>query len=354
MKIFFDVSTLDPDKITGVGVYMLQLLRQSALETENILKPVVKLSRWSRLSRIARDLPQKKCTVYPPWGHLFGHADFIFHGPDFKIPTFRCQKIVTIHDMIVFEKKYNEPRFYEKGMAQLTKTIESSPTAILVNSDFTRNEILKHFPNLRTPILRTHLGCDRLSYGSEMTLSLPEKYILYVGNFEKRKNILGLLNAYSLFREKGGRSSLVLSGRRGFGSGEIQRALDESRYKKDIVHFQYVPAAALGELYARAETFFFPSFYEGFGIPILEAMASGVPVLTSSGGGTEEVAGDVALLADPHDIEGMAEKLILYERNPDLRDEKSRLGLERAQNFSWKKCWNETKLVYQKIQEGSL
>ena len=345
MKIDFDISTLNPDKVTGVGVYMLQLLEQAKLDTEVDFNPVLKASRYKNKKLLADKIPQKSCQLYFPWSYLLKPQSLI-HGPDFKVPRSAGKRIVTIHDMVVFEKKYNEVSFYEKGIRQLTRTLESAPDAIVVNSDFTRSEILKYFPNLKTPIFRTHLGCDRLTVNPAKTLRLPEKFILFVGTLEKRKNITGILQAFAKYRQQGGSSHLVLAGGWGFGQSEIQESLSLSPVKEVIHHLSYVPHAHLGELYSRAEVFFFPSLYEGFGLPILEAMSLGIPVVTSHFGSMREVAGEAALLTDPESPQAMAQSLLALESFPEKKIQLAKLGPLRAQEFSWNRCWQETKKVY--------
>lgn len=351
MRIYFDVSTLNPQKVTGVGVYMLQLLRCFVNQNGVELIPSVKLSRIKNKKNIETLLPQKTCKVLSPV-KFFAEPGALYHGPDFKMNVCgRIPRVVTIHDMVVFEEKYNHPEFYKKGIGEMTKVLSSSSLdAVIVNSQFTKSQVLRFFPHLQDRIYVTYLGCNRTTAVSNpFTLELPEKYILFLGTLEKRKNVLGLIKAFEVLRSQGFQEKLVLAGAWGFGSEEIQKVLASSPAKDHILHLNYVPDESLSELYHRAQLFFFPSWYEGFGIPVLEAMTLGCPVVTSSGGALQEVCGDAALFADPANIQEMVETLKKVLSEKTLRESLQEKGLVRARKFTWEQCAQDTLHVYKKV-----
>lgn len=348
--IYFDVSTLNPEKITGVGVYMLQLLKHFHAQGLPV-QPVLKLSRLKNKDGIEKILPQKNCRYLLPWS--FYSSDDIYHGPDFKLSTQgRFKRVVTVHDMVVFEKKYNAPDFYHKGIADLTKTLTAERLeGVLVNSEFTKSEVLKHFPHLKEKIHVTYLGCQRDKPVHHVnSLELPEKYILFLGTLEKRKNVVGVIEAFNKFKKMtGAEHKLVLAGGNGFGVEEIGRAIESSEFKGDIVRLYYVSDAHMHELYSRADAFLFPSFYEGFGIPVLEAMALGCPVVSSLGGALEEICADAALLARPDDIDGLARHLKTLVEDSEVRAEITKKAFNRSTQFTWEKCAQETAKVYKDL-----
>lgn len=348
--IYFDVSTLNPEKITGVGVYMQQLLRHFHARGEPV-QPVLKLSRWKKKENIEKILPQKSIRYLLPFS--FYGAEDLYHGPDFKLSTQgKFKRVVTVHDMVVFEKKYNAPDFYHKGISELTKTLTAEKLdAVLVNSEFTKKEVLKHFPHLHDRIHTTYLGCQReRPTKSVAALQLPEKYILFIGTLEKRKNVLGVIEAFAKFKKMAGTDhKLVLAGGAGFEADKIEMGIQGSECVNDILKLNYVSDAHMHELYSRADVFLFPSFYEGFGIPVLEAMALGCPVVASSGGALEEICGDAALLASPEDTESLARHLQAITTDADIRQDLVKKAFNRSSRFTWEKCALDTAAVYKSL-----
>lgn len=333
---------------------MLQLLRHFMATPGLQVVPVLKISRFKNKKNI-ESLVGHKCSALFPW-MIFPGKDSLYLGPDFKLNTWGLlPRVVMIHDMVVFEEKYNQPDFYLKGIREMTEVLSASALdAVLVNSEFTKSQVLKFFPHLQGRIHVTYLGCNRTNPASlQRAMTLPEKYILFLGTLEKRKNVLGVIRAFEVFKSRGGEEKLVLGGAWGFASQEIQKALEESPFKKDIVHLSYVPDENISELYQRAQVFFFPSWYEGFGIPVLEAMSLGCPVITSQGGALQEVCGDAALLVDPAHPEQMAEVLTRLLSDDNLREDLKKKGLERSKNFTWEKCAQDTLQVFKKVLRKS-
>lgn len=336
---------------------MLQLLHHFVSQSDVDVVPSIKLSRIKNKRNIETLLTRKKCKVLPPV-KFFAESESLYHGPDFKLNICgRIPRLVTIHDMVVFEEKYNRPEFYQKGIGEMTRVLKNTALdAVIVNSEFTKLQVLRFFPHLQNKIHVTYLGCDRatsvLRGGS---LNLPDKYILFLGTLEKRKNVLGVLKAFEILRTQGFQEKLVLAGAWGFGAEEIQKALELSPAKEHILRLDYVPNENLSELYQKAQVFFFPSWYEGFGIPVLEAMTLKCPVVTSSGGALQEVCGDAAIFADPCDAHGMAEAVKKVLSDQGLRESLQEAGLARARKFTWEQCALDTIKVYKHVlKNGNL
>ncbi|KHD87932.1 MAG: hypothetical protein OM95_11720 [Bdellovibrio sp. ArHS] len=327
---------------------MLQLLEHFAKEKDLEVRPVVKISRAKNKKNIEAILPGKSAETFWP---LQWAKNSLYHGPDFKLNLKGfLPRIVTIHDMIVFEEKYNRPEFFLKGIRDMTRVLNSSVDAVIVNSQFTKSQVLKHFPQLEDRLHLTYLGCNRSKMtGAGAPLGLPDKYILFLATLEKRKNVLGVVKAFEILKGQGFEEKLVLAGAWGFGCEEIQRAIASSPYKQDIIHLSYVPTHNLSELYQKARVFFFPSWYEGFGIPVLEAMALGTPVVTSSGGVLEEISADAASLVDPGSPQAMAAALVRVLTDQVYREALIEKGRRQAAKFTWEKCAQDTLEVYRKI-----
>ena len=177
-------------------------------------------------------------------------------------------------------------------------------------------------------------------------LGLPERFVLYLGTLEPRKNLPRLIRAFSHIADEVPHS-LVIAGGKGWRVGkavEIPSSLEDR-----VLLTGFVPGADLPALYSAAEVFAYPSLYEGFGLPVVEAMACGTPVLTSSVASLPEVAGDAALLVDPLSEEGMARVLKRLCEDDALRESLSSEGLERASLYSWDGCARAVLGVYESV-----
>lgn len=185
---------------------------------------------------------------------------------------------------------------------------------------------------------------------------LPERFILFLGTLEPRKNITGLVDAYALFRrmwpaDKGEAPALVIAGARGWYYDEIYRRVEQNGLKDAVVFAGYVPADELSYLYNAALLFAYPSLYEGFGLPVLEAMACGVPVVASNRSALPEVVGGAGILVSPEEPAEMAEAFRRVLTEEGAREHWGRRGRERAGLFSWRKAAEETAGVYRDILE---
>jgi len=170
-----------------------------------------------------------------------------------------------------------------------------------------------------------------------------EKVILHVGAIQRRKNIARLVDA---FESVDGEWRLVLAGASGYGAAEILARIGAARSRDRISVLGYVPPSELAAWYARAMIFAFPSLDEGFGMPVLEAMAAGTPVIASNRAALPEVAGDAAWLVNPEAAGELSEAIVQLARDPARRAELSRRGLQRAAQFTWAQAVEKTWQVY--------
>jgi glycosyltransferase involved in cell wall biosynthesis len=176
---------------------------------------------------------------------------------------------------------------------------------------------------------------------------LPARFILYVGTIEPRKNLPKLIEAFASRRKSGDLAhQLVCAGPYGWLSHDIEARIDRLQIADAVRFTGYVPFDDLPALYNLAEMFVFPSLYEGFGLPVLEAMASGVPVITGPVPALMEVAGGAVEHVDGLDAESLGDRMVALARDRDRRRELRRLGLERAHSFSWRRAARETLDVY--------
>ncbi|WP_413581350.1 glycosyltransferase family 4 protein [Bdellovibrio sp. HCB288] len=349
MTIYFDISTLNPDKVTGVGVYMLQLWERLRQRADLNVIPVLKLSRIKKRAKLEHFLGTKIQLILPWTGIRAKNA--LYHGPDFKIlMNSFLPRAVTVHDMVVFEKSYNNPAFYTKGIKELTQVLNKKLSAVIVNSEFTKSEVLKHFPELENKTHVTYLGCDR-TYPPPAPSEVEklDKYLLFLGTLEKRKNPTAVLDAFKILCDQGYDLKLVLAGTWGYGENEIKEALLQFPYPDKVLHLNYVPNNQVAGLFKNAQAFVFPSLYEGFGIPVLEAMSLGCPVVTSDKGVLKEITGDAALHASPTDPNEIAQSLIRLFNSEELKQSLIAKGRNQAAKFTWDKCAEDTVAIYQSI-----
>ncbi|PTB98820.1 glycosyltransferase family 1 protein [Marinobacter sp. Z-F4-2] len=291
---------------------------------------------------------------------LKGHDDFIYHGPNFFLPPFPGRKVATFHDLSPFKwAECFDPakvRYLQKEFERTLKIAD----ALITDSEFTRHELAKF---AGWPLDKIH--AVPLAAGPEFRPRKEEElqpllkryglnyqgYSLFVGTIEPRKNIIRLLDAYELL-PKATRElwPLIITGYRGWKSDDIHARIKDAERQGWAKYLGFLPAEELPLLYSGARLFVFPSLYEGFGLPVLEAMQSGVPVVCSDRGSLPEVAGDAALLANPNDVSELTQSI----NNSLSNDESTRKVLvarstARASKFNWEACSNGTTSVYRKL-----
>ena len=275
-------------------------------------------------------------------------------------PLAPCAVVATIHDLS-FE--HLPETFNRRSRAQLRLTIRRTArnaAHILTLSEFSRRDVIETYkidasrvsvtpaaaPARFAPVTNeTELKRIRESYAIE------RDYILALGSIQPRKNLVRLISAYtSLWQadQKMKLPQLVLAGKRGWLEAETLRAAEQSPARKDILFVGYVPDADLPGLYSGATCFAYPSFFEGFGLPLLEAMQCGTPLIAGNRTSVPEVVGDAGLLVDPFDESAISAALRQIVQNDNVRVELRAKGLERAQGFSWKTTAELTLQAYER------
>jgi len=263
----------------------------------------------------------------------------IFHALNQRVDFKARRTVATFHDLFVMTGDYSTPEFRARFTEQARGAAERSDLVIAVSS-FTASQV-EHLLGVEKSRIRV------VHHGVRMAPSdgPRENLVLSVGAIQKRKNVARLVKAFELLPETW---RLALAGASdGFGAAEELRAVEESPARPRIDVLGYVTAEQLEALYRRASIFAFPSLDEGFGMPILEAMAHGVPVLTSNCSAMPEVAGDAAELVDPLDIGDALQKLAADE---PLRADLARRGLDRARMSTWESAVQKTWSVYDELR----
>jgi glycosyltransferase involved in cell wall biosynthesis len=281
-----------------------------------------------------------------PVERFAGDCD-IFHSPDFTLPPLRAARgVVTIHDLSFLRL----PQFADPGLAghlsRATPAAVSRAARVLADSENTANDLgeLLGVPQQKISVVTPGVGPRFRPVRDSVRLNevrarynLPEWFILFVGTIEPRKNLARLISAFgALRRQTGLPHALVIAG----GPGWLNQGIYEQVGKEGLTEHVCFPGFVADEdlpgLYTLADLFAFPSLYEGFGIPPLEAMACGTPVVASNRSSIPEVVGSAALLVDPEDVDGMADAMARVLGNASLRARLSDLGRAQAARFTWR------------------
>ncbi|MDY6313566.1 MAG: glycosyltransferase family 1 protein [Clostridia bacterium] len=275
----------------------------------------------------------------------------LVHFLDYMTPlgNIPSKKLVTIHDLSFFT---GQPYFTKSATAfkrrQIPRALENSDGIITV-SNFTKREIMKYFPKTDSQkITPVHLGVEiKPAEKSALPNGIKPPFVLFVGTVEPRKNITALIKTMEILWDGGETADLVIAGGFGWLYGEIIDCAKRSRHTDKIKFTGFIQKGELEALYSEAEVFAFPSLYEGFGLPPLEAMGRGLAVVSSDKASMPEVLGNAALFADSP--AAAAEKIGFLLNNKEEREHRSLLGLARSREFSWRKTAEKTAEIYEKL-----
>jgi glycosyltransferase involved in cell wall biosynthesis len=376
MRIGISTSVIQRGK-SGVGQYVFALLR--ALLSASHLHELVLfvLEEDLPLFAFAKDkaelvsVPEK---FRPPVKNILWHQMRlpklvrslrldVLHIPSYRRMLWSrpCPLISTIHDLAPFHvaEKYDWKRmFYGRVIA---RRLAHRQDRIIAISEYTARDIEKFFGLSRERISVVHNGLDHerfhpgsreeaINYAANR-FGLRHPFFLYVSRLEHPgKNHVRLISAFEEFKTTFPCNwQLTLAGGDWHGAEVIHEAIHKSKFANDIRSLGFVPDDQLPELYRAADVFVYPSLHEGFGLPPIEAMACGCPVITSTRGALAEVVGDAAAIVEPEDVHSIADKLRLLAGFEGERNHLKTIGVEHAQKFDWNKTAAETLKVYQSV-----
>ena len=354
----------------GIGTYIRNLLRHLARidhDTEYVL-----LCGEADLGVAAQLGPNFRAVLEPspnysireqihvPWVLRRERPD-LYHAPHYVLPAaINCNSVVTIHDCIhlMFPQYLPNRMAYAYARAQMWIAAHRSD-CILTVSDASKRDILHLFNIPPEKIVVVYNAIDAhfsVTPAPDAVARVRERYqldhrfVLYVGNIKPHKNLVRLIEAFSELRSGELEDvKLLIIGDEISKLPALRHAVHRHKLHKHVRFLGYVPDDQLAVLYRLAGVFVFPSLYEGFGLPPLEAMASGTPVVVSNVSSLPEVVGDAAVLVDPHDIDSIVDGLRCVLTNPARADDMRRKGLERSREFSWERSVARTLEVYKRI-----
>lgn len=276
----------------------------------------------------------------------------VYHNPDHILPILpvKAKKIVTVHDLCFYKHPETFSTAKRRYKKMMTPVSLKRADRIIADSHSTKKDIIELFSIPEGKIAVVHIGVSRDFRPLSVPKSPDRPFILFVGTLEKRKNIEGLIDAYAIAVKRHGIShDLVIAGKKGWLYDGIFRKVRKEGLKDRVKFFFDVKQEELPVLYNTAELFVYPSLYEGFGLPVLESMACGTPVITSNISSLPEVAGDAAVLVDPLDRDSIAGAILKVLSDKQYSKGLSQKGLERAKQFGWDKCARETLEVYKSV-----
>ena len=352
----------------GIGTYIRNLLRQLARlddHTEFVIlcRPADRASigalgeNFRAVAETARNYSIAEQIRIPL--ALRREGVTLFHAPHYVLPPLvPCRSVVTIHDCIHLMFPQYLPNRMALAYARVSIALAARrATRVMTVSESSKRDILRFFDVEPDKISVIYNGIDErfgLEPREEDVARVRERYqlqdpfVLYAGNVKPHKNLERLIEAFDLVRKRGfNQLKLVLIGDEISKYAELRRAVHSHQLHKYVRFLGYLPEETLAAMYRLAGVFVFPSLYEGFGLPPLEAMASGTPVVTSNVSSLPEVAGGAAILVDPYDPVSIADGVARVLGDASLRQELRVKGLARARQFSWETYIRRVREIYQ-------
>ncbi|MFJ1231626.1 glycosyltransferase family 4 protein [Yersinia proxima] len=377
MRVVFSTDAIKYP-LTGIGRYTYELARQ--LQSNDDISELLFLQG----RKISRDLPTvqakpnaasglknalKNSVIVNELYRLSGswlkslalrpYQSCIYHSPNFFIPPRVDNTVATFHDLSIFKwpqcHPVNRVQYMRKELLLTLKRAK----VLITDSEFTRTELADYFNYPIEKIVSAPLASSDEFYPREYIYLqnlmarlglVAGQYTLFTGTIEPRKNISTLLDAYERIPlELRTRFPLVICGFSGWNSESLHRRFEKAAQQGWLLYLGYLSSDDLPLLFSGARTFLFPSLYEGFGLPVLEAMASGVPVVCSNAASLPEVLGESGLMCDALDVEGLTTAIIKSLEDEDWRNIAITAGLIRANTFTWKRCAHETIKAYKQV-----
>ncbi len=384
LKIVLDATPVTPQP-SGVGLYVTNLLANlSTLQSQEdfelgiIYQP--RLNNWLKRNLAfpenLQTYPNKKVLPIPVkisnilinnFPQLFSNylqkftdSVDIIHGTNYSVfPYPQSRKVITIYDLAFL--RY--PQYLDSVAANYGKKVKKClqwTDLIIAISESTKRDIIQYLDippekiwvtplaSRYTPDYLSQLPLDAVKKSINYDFNQP--YILFVSTIEPRKNITTLITAFNYLKQKHGiPHNLLLIGKPGWRYEPIFESIKNSPYNQNIYHLDYLSDQAVAFCYSRADVFAYPSYYEGFGLPVLEAMTLGTPVVTSNVSSLPEVAGNAALTIDPNQPIQLAEAIYKVINDNLLRQELIEKGKHQAQQFSWQKTARQTIAAYKAL-----
>jgi glycosyltransferase involved in cell wall biosynthesis len=369
MRVGFDATSLTLRR-SGIGRYTLELARalmryeptlelklmaHKSLSSDLVDDPIARLPRIggpgmpAKVAWMQSILP---LTVGPRTVDLCHFTNY--HAA----LASRVPFVVNVHDMSLMTMPGGHPLKRVISMRPLLRAVARRSAAVLTLTESARQDAIEHLglsaAKVRVVPAAAAPGFGRIDDAARLEevatrLGVKNGCLLFVGTIEPRKNLPRLLDAFARLRAQGIDRQLVICGGKGWKSTDIEPAVERFGLARAVVFTGYVPDSDVVALLNLCGAFVYPSLYEGYGLPIIEALACGAPTVTSNRGATAEVAGDAALLVDPEDVDSLASALALALTHAPTRERLRAAGMRRSAEFSWERAAHETVAIYRDV-----
>ncbi|MBZ9606359.1 glycosyltransferase family 4 protein [Clostridium estertheticum] len=371
MKIGIDARAAKWYRGTGIGTYSYQLINSLnkidnfndySLFVPDDCKLAIPFKENFHIESIKQDSQNNFWNEVNIPNKLTDKSLDIYHVPQngIGLPSKKtCPFVITLHDVIPYKMPDTVGEQYLKIFNEKLPNIIPLCDGIITVSEYSKEDIIKAFNYPREKIYVTYLASEDIykPYDKALSKSIIEKnysitgdYILYIGGFSPRKNILGLLNSFSLLLPKLKKDiKLVIAGSKGKSYDIYKKRAQDLHIDDKVIFPGFISMTYIPFMYNACELFVYPSFYEGFGLPPIEAMACGVPVIASNATSIPEIVKDSTLLVNPYDINSLSEKMYNVLLDNDLRQSLITRGLKRASTLTWEHTAATTLSAYQNI-----
>ncbi len=294
------------------------------------------------------------------------HRIDVYHGVcNFELPVRKmCRYVVTIHDLVPLFFPELVPKKHLLFFKLFIKRAAQTADVIITDSEHSKQDICRHLSVSEEKVRVIHLGytakplppnAEEQRHRLIEQYGIRQPYLLFVGVIEPKKNLERLLDAFALLRQErriDDAVQLVIAGGKGWFYEQVYQKVAALHLETSVVLTGFIPDDALPLFYSGAEAFVFPSIYEGFGLPVLEAMSYGAPVITSNVSSLPEIAGNAGMLVNPNDPASIADGIETVLQHPARREQMREAGRLRAQQFSWPRTAEETYRAYQDVFQG--
>lgn len=372
MKIGIDSRAAKWYRGTGIGTYSYQLINSlNKIDSHNeyllFMPESNNLSIKFKKNFIIKNISQNMYSNF--WDevnipNILKIKDIdLYHVPQNGIglpKTKACPFVITLHDIIPYKMPKTVGERYLKIFTEEIPRIIPMCDGIITVSHYSKQDIANYFNFPQKKIFVTHLAnediykpLNKISCKEfiKKTYHIEDDYILYVGGFSPRKNIVGLIEAFSklISKFKNPKIKLVIAGSKGKSYSMYKKAAEDLNIENNVIFPGFITLEHMPILYNAAKIFVYPSLYEGFGLPPIEAMACGIPIIASNLTSIPEVVGDAAMLINPYDIEELSNAMYHIIENKTLENQLIKKSLLRSSHFNWIKTAEKTKKAYESI-----